>query len=318
MVQIPDPGIVIAVGNQKGGVGKTTNAVHIAAALGQFGFRTLVIDLDPAAGATKHLGVAENDFAGTLELLTGEDGLGPLAVIDRMPMGVHLIPSRPQLSELDTVLSRFADRTHILDQPLAEARQEYDFIILDTSPHPADTTTVAAYASADWFLLSAFPHYLSLAGLSEAFKDIADARMHRNPKLEVLGVVFCCVDERTSRIRCELEQAVSRVMPGRCFQTRVSQAVALPDCSGQGRTLFQVPAYHTHKAALQYLRLALEIEHRVRHRHAFLARQLDPVEIDEQVIERLAAARQRAMLPAEPAAIGECPLTLVWKHPHHG
>lgn len=318
MTQLTDPGIVIAVGNQKGGVGKTTNTVHIAAALGLFGFRSLVIDLDPAAGATKHLGVPENDFAGTLELLTAEDSLAPLAIADGMPMGVSLIPARPQLSELDSVLNRFADRTRILDRPLAEARHEYDFIFLDTSPHPADTTTVAAYATADWFLLSAFPHYLSLAGLSEAFKDIADARMHRNPKLEVLGIIFCCVDERASRMRCELEQAVSRVMPGRCFQTRISQAVALPDCSGQGKTLFQMPAYYTHKAAVQYLRLALEIEHRVRHRQEFLARQLDPLVIDEQVIERIVATRQGALLAPASAIPGDCPLTLVWKHPIYG
>lgn len=317
MTDLTDPGIVVAVGNQKGGVGKTTNAVHIAAALGLFGFRCLIIDLDPAAGATKHLGVHENDYAGTLELLTGEDSVAPLAIADNMPLGVQLIPARPQLSELDTVLNRFVDRTRILEQPLTEARDSYDFIFLDTSPHAADLTTVAAYATADWFLLSAFPHYLSLAGLSEAFKDIADARMHRNPKLEVLGVVFCCVDERTSRMRQELEQAVSRVLPGRCFQTRISQAIALPDCSGQGKTIFQVPAYHSHKAVIQYLRLALEIEHRVRNRQAFLARQLDPIEIGEHVIERVAARRQET-LPIPSDGPGDCPLTLVWNHPGHG
>src|SRR5689334_7892333 len=91
-------GVVIAVGNQKGGVGKTTNAVHVAAALGQKGYACLVMDLDPAAGATKHLGVPENSFAGSLELLTTDETVESLVVTEKMPKGVHLIPSRTQLS----------------------------------------------------------------------------------------------------------------------------------------------------------------------------------------------------------------------------
>src|SRR6516225_5717509 len=101
---------VIAVGNQKGGVGKTTNTVHIAAALGERGYKSLIIDLDPAAGATKHLGVPVQSFAGTLELLTTSETSETLAITEEMPRGVHLVPSRTQLSELDTLLSKFVDR----------------------------------------------------------------------------------------------------------------------------------------------------------------------------------------------------------------
>src|SRR5215467_12086491 len=96
-------GALVAVGNQKGGVGKTTNTVHIAAALGERGYKCLIIDLDPAAGATKHLGVPVQSFAGTLELLTTSETPAALAIIEDMPPGVHLIPARPQLSELDSL-----------------------------------------------------------------------------------------------------------------------------------------------------------------------------------------------------------------------
>jgi chromosome partitioning protein len=225
----PTPlGIAIAVGNQKGGVGKTTNAVHLAAALGHGGYRVLLIDLDPAAGATKHLGLATGSFAGSLELLTSDERVEALAVSEEMPMGVHLIPARPQLAELDTLLSKFADRTRLLERPLAEARQRFDFVILDTSPSAAATTTVAAYASVEWFLLSAFPHPLSLGGLSEALGDIAEVRRHRNPTLEVLGVVFSNVDPRATRLRGELESVVGAALPGRQFETVITQAVAIP------------------------------------------------------------------------------------------
>src|SRR5436305_6078369 len=115
-------GTLIAVGNQKGGVGKTTNTVHLAAALGEKGYEVLIIDLDPGAGATKHLGIPVQSFAGTLELLTTSETPRTLAIAEGMPKGVHLIPSRTQLSELDTLLSKFVDRTRILDRPIGLAR----------------------------------------------------------------------------------------------------------------------------------------------------------------------------------------------------
>lgn len=274
-------GAVIAVGNQKGGVGKTTNTVHIAAALGQRGFRCLVMDLDPAAGSTKHLGVPVDSFTGALELLTTDETVASLAITEHMPEGVHLIASRTQLSEIDTLLSKYVDKTRILERPIDEARAHYDFIFLDTGPAAAFTTTVAAYSSAEWFLLSAFPHPLSLAGLTEAFNDIADARKHRNPGLEVLGVVFTNVDRRATKLRAQLEGVVNEALPGRRFETSISQAVILPEVSGHGKTLFQLPRYASIAVAQQYLRLSLEIEHRVKHRDALLSGVLDAPDFAE-------------------------------------
>lgn len=278
-------GIVIAVGNQKGGVGKTTATVNLAAALGQRGYRSLVMDLDPAAGATKHLGIPVNSFAGTLELLTTDESIHNLAVGDGMPPGVHLVPSRPQLSEIDIVLSKYLDRTRILERAVADARLSHDFIFLDTGPSAAFTTTVAAYSTAEWFLLSALPHPLSLGGLTEAFNDIADVRKHRNPALEVLGVVFTNVDRRTTRLRGQLEAVVREALPGRQFENSISQAIILPDVSGAGKTLFQLPNYHAIPVANQYLRLSVEVEHRVKNRDAFLAGALGPV--DYSVLDAL-------------------------------
>ena len=269
-------GIVIAVGNQKGGVGKTTNTVHLAAALGQRGYESLIIDLDPAAGATKHLGVPQNSFAGSLELLSTDESVQNLAITQKMPRGVHLIASRPQLCELDTLLSKYVDRTEVLDRPLAEARERYDFIFMDTAPTAAASTTVAAYSTADWFLLSAFPHPLSLAGLTEAFNDIADVRKHRNPDLEVLGVVFTNVDGRATKLRGQLEAVVNEALPGRRFETSISQAVILPELSGRGKSLFQLPQYAKIAVAQQYLRLSAELEHRVLNREAFLNGTVEP------------------------------------------
>jgi chromosome partitioning protein len=243
-----------------------------------WGYDCLVIDLDPAAGATKHLGVPQNSFAGSLELLTTDETVESLVVTDKMSRGVHLIASRPQLSELETVVSKFIDRTTVLDRPLALARQRYDFIFLDTPPSAAAITTVAAYAAAEWFLLSAFLHPLSLAGLTEAFNDIADVRKHRNRRLEVLGVVFTNVDRRATRLRHQLETVVNNALPGRQFDTSIPQAIILPELSGQGITLFQLPNSLANPVANHYRRLAAEVDHRVRNRDAFLNGALGPVD----------------------------------------
>ena len=269
-------GIAIAVGNQKGGVGKTSNCIHIAAALGHRGYQCLVMDLDPAAGATKHLGVPVHSFAGTLELLTTDESIENLVVMDAMPRGVHLVPARPQLNEIDTLVSKYVDKTRILERPLQEARSRYDFIFLDTGPSAAFTTTVAAYSTAEWFLLSAFPQPLSLGGLTEAFKDIADVRKHRNPALEVLGVAFSAIDGRATRLRTQVEEVVDQALPGRRFDCFISQAIILPVASGEGKTVFQMPKFESIPVAQQYLRLSVELEHRARNRDAFLNGTLQP------------------------------------------
>lgn len=305
-------GIAIAIGNQKGGVGKTTNAVHLAAALGYGGYRVLLIDLDPAAGATKHLGLPTGSYAGSLELLTSDERVEALAITEDMPKGVSLIPARPQLAELDSVLSKFVDRTRILERPLAEARQKFDFVILDTCPSAAATTTVAAYASVEWFLISAFPHPLSLGGLSEALGDIAEVRKHRNPELEVLGVVFSNVDPRATRLRAELEFVVAEALPGRQFETVISQAILIPECSGRGRTLFQMPKHHEHRATMQYLCLAAEIERRVHHRAEFLNGTLMPLDVEHLAMERLHRTLRRQRLnEGKAVALGETVLAPV-------
>lgn len=298
------PPTVIAVGNQKGGVGKTTTAVNLAAALGVRGHRVLLIDLDPAAGATRHLGVDGAEYEGTLELLCGDTALEPLAITDATPPGVSLIPARHDLSTLDRRLARFTDPATLL-RPIVEAATRYDFVLLDTSPHPADMTTLVAYGSSDWFLLTALPHHLSLLGLSEACRDIAEVRRQRNPRLEILGVLLCCVDERATRSRTETVDTIDASLPGRRFTTRISQATAVHECAVVGRPLLTHPVHRHHNAARQYLRLAAEVERRVEHPVEFrdYCKRVSEHEADTEHFEmHLASVLPRAIDHALPRA----------------
>lgn len=263
--------ILIGIANQKGGVGKTTTAIHVAAAFGERGYKVLLIDADPAAGATKHLGIPEKSFAGTFELVTRADS-DPvsLAVEEGMPKNVSVIPSRTELAEVEMYVSKFLDTKDLFRAPLEKARAAYDIILIDTAPSARFPTTVSTYVAADWMLLSAFPHALSIYGLNEALADITDVRAQRNPNLEVLGVVITGVDGRTKGWR-EVDGLIREHLPGRAFNTLISRAEAFVKASEKGKTIFQMRQFKGHKAIEQYRDLTSEIEWRIMNRDAFLA-----------------------------------------------
>ena len=134
---------IIAVGNQKGGVGKTTNTVHIATALGELGRQSLIWDLDMNHGATRHFGIAAKAYLGSYEVLIGAE-TPENVIMDgsdqeiEMPKGVHLLPANRKLEQIDDTLAsknKFIIRHHVLIEPLKNLRGKYDYIFLDTAPN---------------------------------------------------------------------------------------------------------------------------------------------------------------------------------------
>ena len=263
---------VIAVGNQKGGVGKTTNACHISAALGELGRLCLIWDLDVNCGATRHFGIPPETYWGTFELLTGEDDLDSIIITDRLrdvdlPKNVHLIPAGRNLEGLDGALGpdhKFFPAGVLLD-PIKELREHYDYVFLDTAPSVL-TTTLGAYMAADYFILSTTPQRFSIAGLEDAARDIQAAIRLGNTKLRVLGVVVSDVDTRTrlARLHIDLIEDLFRRGPGQrsaMFETIISRSTVIGEAQRQGKTIFQTdPA---HKVTEQYLKLAHELEQRL-------------------------------------------------------
>ena len=263
---------VIAIGNQKGGVAKTTNAVHIATALGERGRQCLIWDLDMNHGATMHFGIPSESFLGTFEVLIGEEQPRDVIITNEdedieLPDNVHLIAARRNLEKIDQALiakNKFLITQDVLIEPLKNLDGLYDFIFLDTAPN-ATTPTIAAYKAAEWFILSAMPDPFAIAGLNDALADIQDAQHHGNRMLNLLGVILSGVDRRT-RLANTLNEYVEQIFSpdgqsSAKFKTTISRSTVVPQAQKQGKTLFQT--HPNHIVTEQYREIAADIERRL-------------------------------------------------------
>ena len=268
---------VIAIGNQKGGVGKTTVTVHLATALAEIGRKCLIWDLDMNCGATRHFGIPANmPVLGTFEVLKGDED--PLDVVVangdiegiELPDNVELIPARRNLEGIDAVLAsqdkyKFDNPKDILRPIVSDLRPVYDYIFLDTAPN-LTTPTMAAYKAADYFLLSAFPESFAIDGLRAALEDIATVRSHGNPSLRLIGIVLSAVDGRSSRLKRELLAYVKETFDRgdpfmQSYNTTITRTTYISGSQKIGKTMFQT--YPTHRVTDQYRALAREVEQRL-------------------------------------------------------
>lgn len=265
---------VIAIGNQKGGVGKTTNTAHISAALGKLGRKVLVWDLDVNHGLTSHFGIPQGAFSGTFHILTGEREPQDVIITSdepdiELPENVDVIPTGRELETLDAVLREgdpFYTPHEILRAPIEKLRDSYDYIFLDTAPNTNVSTTVASYIASDYFIISTVPERFALEGLKTALKDIAMAQGRgRNPDLRLLGVLVSGLDKRIRKAR-EYDEAIrqsfaSSGQDSRKFKATITRFAAIPRAQDKGKTVFQTEP--DHEVCRQFLEIAQEIEERI-------------------------------------------------------
>lgn len=263
---------VIAVGNQKGGVGKTTNTIQLAGALSERGRLSLIIDLDMTSGATKALRAPTEGWNSSFELLTGTENAEDTIIRNDeeevpLPPNVHLVPSSRKLAELDTFLAQnpWVIQQDLLVEPINRLRGHYDYIFLDTPPQKTKTT-IPALKVADFVLLTAMPDHLAVSALSEALQDIATAQKRANPNLMLIGVVVCAMPRPKTRLARELCSYVERTCvdpQGHTlkFKTEIARSVVLQEAQRMGKTIFQYQGDHL--VADQYRTAARELEERI-------------------------------------------------------
>lgn len=268
---------IVAFGNQKGGVTKTSTVVNLAAALSELGRRVLVWDLDVNCGSTRLFGLPVGlNVYGTYEVMTGEETAEEVIITPddhdnaHLPANVHLIAAHTKLESVDAALADkigpFEKPWETLKRPLASLRGKYHYIFLDTSPSMT-LPTKAAYIAAEYFVLTAVPERLAIEGLVNAIKYIEHAQKSGNPRLRLMGVVMNQVPGRPTRLSKALMEEVDHHFGvgdefTRRFESSITASTIVPSVQQLGQTLFE--AAPDHKVTQQYRDLAVEFEERFR------------------------------------------------------
>ena len=247
-------GKVLAVVNQKGGVGKTTTAVNLTAALHDLGLKVLLCDFDPQANATSGLGVDKRKIKHSVYDVTINDVPAEKAIV-HTPYG-DVLPAAADLAGATVELIGAQHRERQLDMSLQSIKQEYDVIFIDCPPS-LELLTLNGLCAADAILVPVQCEYFALEGLSDLMATLRMVKKKLNPRLEIFGVALTMFDGRTN-FSTQVAQEVRRHFPGKVFQTVVPRNVRLAEAPSHG---IPVTAYdRASRGAVAYKSMAEEIK----------------------------------------------------------
>ena len=256
----------LAVLNQKGGVGKTTTAVNLSAALAEAGHRVCVIDMDPQAHASLHLGVAlAPGEASVYDVLVGDAAVAD--VRRQISENLWLVPAHLDLAAAEVELAGEVGRELILRDKMAQETESFDYIILDCPPS-LGVLTINALTTVKEVFLPLQPHFLALHGLSKLLRTIEIVSKRLNRGLKLTGVLLCMYDSGT-RLAAEVSTDVADYFAqsrgpdsvwsqAKFFETRIRRNIRLAEAPSFGQSIFQYAAHSN--GADDYRRLAREIQ----------------------------------------------------------
>jgi chromosome partitioning protein len=251
---------VLVVSNQKGGVGKTTTAISLGAALVEHGQRVLIVDLDPQANATSGLGISKERATGIYGVLLGERPLAEAVVPTSLP-GLDLVPSGPDMAGAEVELVPVMAREYRLRQALRDAGT-YDIVIVDCPPS-LGLLTINALAAGDAVVVPVQCEYYALEGLAQLLNTIEAVRERLNEKLEVLAIVLT-MEDRRNRLSMQVIDEVHKHFPKLVARARIPRTVRLAEAPSHGQPISVYDPQS--RAAKAYAELAGELITRLKAR----------------------------------------------------
>lgn len=247
---------VIAVLNQKGGVGKTTTAVNLGAYLARSSNSVLVIDFDPQGNATSGLGVDKQHLDGTTYEVLLKSVAADKVIKETETIGLNIMPSNANLAAAEIELVDRTDRELLLKQAIAKLN--YDFIIVDCPP-ALGLLTINALAASNWLLIPVQAEYYALEGLSQLLEVVQRVRAGLNTKLELLGLVVTMYNSRTSLSEQVLGE-LQKHFGDKLFKTVIPRNVRLAEAPSYGKPIMEHDKWS--KGARAYKQLAKELAQR--------------------------------------------------------
>lgn len=248
-------GRMIAIANQKGGVGKTTTAINLSACLAEAGQRVLTIDLDPQGNATSGLGLEKEETEETVyEMMLGDCELEDCLQIE-VQKNLDLLPSDSNLAGAEIELLDVENKESVLRHHLEKVRDQYDFIIIDCPPS-LSLLTINALVAADTVLVPIQCEYYALEGLSQVLRTVNLVRKKMNPNLELEGVVFTMYDARTN-LSLQVVENVKNNLNETIYKTIIPRNVRLAEAPSHGMPINLYDSKST--GAESYRLLAAEV-----------------------------------------------------------
>lgn len=248
-------GKIIAIANQKGGVGKTTTTVNLAASLGVLEKKILLIDADPQANASSGLGIDVDSVAvGTYQILE-HSHIPKEAILECSAPNVHIIPAHIDLVAIEIELVDKDNREYMLKEALKDIRNDYDFILIDCAPS-LGLLTLNALTAADSILIPIQCEYFALEGLGKLLNTIKSVQKIHNPALDIEGMLLTMYDSRL-RLSNQVVDEVQKHFQDMVFKTIIQRNVKLSEAPSFGESIINFDA--TSRGASNYLSLAEEI-----------------------------------------------------------